>query len=75
MSILKAETAPEQEIGVETSGKTLLPFKVGVVVNNMPIWLEAQIPYSSNPEEIRHTCEVIRQVFKGAVRLLQMKLS
>jgi len=75
MSILETETAPTQEIRVEPLEKTLLPFKVGAVVNNMPIWLEAHIPYSSNPEEMQHTCELVRRVFNGAIRLLEEKFS
>lgn len=51
-----------------------VPFKVGTVVNGVPLWLEVRIPHSSNLNEIQHVCETITQIFNETVKLIEEKL-
>jgi len=74
MPVSKSTPSNKSSVENETTNKTYMPFKIGTVVNNVPIWLEAQIPYSPNVEEMLYICNMITGIFDDAVKLLERYL-
>jgi len=75
ISKVKTKSIDRQNMENKIAGKTYVPFKLGTIVNDIPIWLEAQIPYSPNLEEMLYIHRMIKYVFNKTVKLLEEKMS